>query len=118
MNLHKETEAAELLAKSAIVDEATALVRRNTKLLDLEALELDSKYNILCYLCSPSPQFPSMSTPSSDVLGDSWQLYSQRNKQGAQILLGPLPLLNIVKYDRYLKGHLSISIFTKIVYPI
>ena len=114
MNLHKETEAAELLAKSAIADEATTLVRRNTKLLDLEALD----WNILCYLRSPSPQFPSMSTPSSDVLGDSWQLYSQRNKQGAQILLGPLPLLNIVKYDRYLKGHLSISIFTKIVYPI
>ena len=29
--------------------------------------------------------------------------------------LGPLPLLNIVKYDRYLKVHLSIFIFTKIV---
>ena len=32
--------------------------------------------------------------------------------------LGLLHLLNIVKYDRYLKGHLSISIFTKIVFPI
>ena len=32
--------------------------------------------------------------------------------------LGFLHLLNIVKYDRYLKGHLSISIFTKIVFPI
>ena len=32
--------------------------------------------------------------------------------------LGLLPLLNIVKYDRYLKVHLSISIFTKIVFPI
>ena len=32
--------------------------------------------------------------------------------------LGFLHLLNIFKYDRYLKGHLSISIFTKIGFPI
>ena len=30
---------------------------------------------------------------------------------------GLLPLLNIVKYDRYLKGHLFIFIFTMIVFP-
>ena len=43
----EETEAAELQAKLALADEATALARQNTKLLDLEALELDRKCNLL-----------------------------------------------------------------------
>ena len=34
VNLREETEAAELRAKLALADEATALARRNTKLLD------------------------------------------------------------------------------------
>ena len=42
MNLREYTEAAELQAKLPIAYEDTALARRNTKLLDLEALELDS----------------------------------------------------------------------------
>ena len=42
MNLREYTKAAELQAKLPIAYEDTALARRNTKLLDLEALELDS----------------------------------------------------------------------------
>ena len=42
MNLREYTEAAELQAKLPIAYEDTALARLNTKLLDLEALELDS----------------------------------------------------------------------------
>ena len=80
MRLGKETEAAEsrskTAAKLAIADEATALARRNTKLLDLEALELDSKCNLLLKLHSPSPQLTGwqqsatiLPTPSADVFG-------------------------------------------------
>ena len=76
VNLREETEAAELRAKLALADEATALARRNTKLLDLEALELDRKCNLLRKSRSPSPQLPgspgsatSMPAPSADVLG-------------------------------------------------
>ena len=47
VNLREETEAAELRAKLALADEATALARRNTKFLDLEALDLDRKCNLL-----------------------------------------------------------------------
>ena len=52
MNLREKPKAAELQqrqhaagAKLAIADEATTLARPNTKLLDLEALELDCKCN-------------------------------------------------------------------------
>ena len=57
MNLQKETKAAELRAKLALADEATSLAHRNTKLLDLEAMELDSKCNLrLSKSRSPSPR--------------------------------------------------------------
>ena len=72
VNLREETEAAELRAKLALADEVTVLARRNTKLLDLEALELDRKCNLLRKPRSPPPQLPgspSMPTPSADVLG-------------------------------------------------
>jgi hypothetical protein len=76
VNLREETESAELRAKLARADEATALARRNTKLLDLEALELDRKCNVLRTSRSPSPPLlasprstGSMPTPPADVLG-------------------------------------------------
>ena len=80
VNLRDETEAAEFRAKLALADETPALARRklarNTKLLDLEALELDYKCNLLRKSRSPSPQLPgsprsaaSMPAPSADVLG-------------------------------------------------
>lgn len=76
VTLREETEAAELRAKLALADEATALARRNTKLLDIEALELERKYNVLQRSRSPSPQLPAsprsatgLPTSSTDVLG-------------------------------------------------
>ena len=65
VNLREETEAAELRAKLALADEATALARRNTKLLDLEAPELDHKYNLLRKSRSSSPQLPG--SPGSET---------------------------------------------------
>ena len=76
MNLREETEEAEYRAKLALADEATALARLNTKLLDLEALELDRKCNLLRKSRSPSHQLlgsprsaTRMPTPLADALG-------------------------------------------------
>ena len=57
------------------------------------------------------------------LLGKPFELHTDNASlhwlhQQRHVHLGLLHLLNIVKYDRYLKGHLSISIFTKIVFPI
>ena len=78
----EETEAADLLSICVKVSYSWRgfVACQNTKLLDLEALELDSKCNLLRKSRSPSSQLPaqvpgsprsaaSVPTPSADVLG-------------------------------------------------
>ena len=98
MNLREETEAAELRTKLSFDDEATTLARWNTKLLDLEALELDRnlvrKCNLLQLQSRALPHLSSRVRPGQQPVcplprltfsGDSLQFQSRWNKPGVQI---------------------------------